>query len=139
MSFINKISKEIYCKVLYVGPPQSGKTTNIQQIYKKTSDQQEKSELLSLPLEAESTTLFDFLPLSIGKIRDFSTRFHLYTIPGDMLFKTSSKIILKGLDGIVFVADSDPLKVDQNIQYLNKLKEQMEDKGSVFSRSLLLY
>ena len=138
MSFINKISKEIYCKVLYVGPPQSGKTTNIQQIYKKTSDQQENSEFLSLPLEAESTTLFDFLPLSIGKIRDFSTRFHLYTIPGDMLFKTSSKIILKGLDGIVFVADSDPLKVDLNIEYLNKLKEQMEDEGYELKKTPLV-
>ena len=96
MSFINKISKEIYCKVLYVGPPQSGKTTQYSTNFiRKLLTNKKNLNFLSLPLEAESTTLFDFLPLSIGKIRDFSTRFHLYTIPGDMLFKTSSKIIFK--------------------------------------------
>lgn len=138
MSFINKNSKELYCKVLYTGPPQSGKTTNIQQIYKKTSAQNENSERLSLPLEPSSSNLFDFLPLSLGKIRDFSTRFHLYTIPGDTLFKSTGKIILKGLDGIVFVADSDPLKTDQNIQYLKKLKQEMEDEGYILKKTPLV-
>ena len=138
MSFINKNSKEIYCKVLYAGPPQSGKTTNIQQIYKKTSSQNENSEWLSLPLEPSSSNLFDFLPLSLGKIRDFSARFHLYTIPGDTLFKSTGKIILKGLDGIVFVADSNPMKADQNIQYLNQLKQQMEDEGYTLKKTPLV-
>ena len=127
MSFINHNSKEIYCKIVYAGPPQSGKTTNIQWIYQKTAPSD--TELMALPLEPNSTSFFDFLPLSVGKIMDFSTRLHLYTIPGEHLFKSTGKLILKGLDGVVFTADSDPLQMDQNIKYLNQLKVQLEDEG----------
>ena len=129
MSFINHNSQEIYCKIVYVGPPQSGKTTNIQWIYKNTSDQNMDASMMEIPFESSPQSLFDFLPLSIGKIRDFSTRLHLYSIPGDQLFKSTGKIILKGLDGIVFVADSHPEKLNANIDYLNNFKVQLKDEG----------
>jgi len=136
MSFIHKASKEIFCKIIYVGPSQSGKTTNIQEIYKRTQDK--KTEWTSLPLTSDSTALFDFLPLSIGTIRGFSTRIHLYSIPGDMLFKSSGKLILKGLDGIVFVADSSPLKLDDNIGCLKKFKIQLKDEGYELKKTPLV-
>ena len=137
MSFINKASKEIYCKIIYVGPSQSGKTTNIQEIYKKTKDKE--NEWASLPLTPNSTALFDFLPLSIGAIRGFSTRIHLYSIPGKMLFKSSGKLILKGLDGIVFVANSHPLKLDENIECLRNLKIQLKDEGYDLKKTPLVF
>lgn len=138
MSFINYNSKEIYCKIIYAGPPKSGKTTNIQWLYKKTAEQSENSELLHLPLESSPTVLFDFLPLSIGKVRDFSTRLHLYTIPGEELFKSTGKIILKGLDGIVFVADSNPSRMEKNTESLNQLKMQLEDEGYELKKTPLV-
>ena len=136
MSFINHHSKEIYCKIIYAGPPQSGKTTNIKWIYKKTKT--EKSELISIPLEPAPTKLFDFLPLSLGKVRGFSTRLHLYSIPGEKLFHSTGKLILKGLDGIVFVADSSPLKTEKNIEYLNKLKVDLKDEGYELKKTPLV-
>ncbi len=138
MSFINHNSQEIYCKIIYVGPPKSGKTTNIQWIYKQTSDQNPDSSIIQIPLESSPQSLFDFLPLSVGKIRDFSTRLHLYTIPGDQLFKSTGKIILKGLDGIIFVADSHPEKMESNIEYLNNLKIQLEDEGYKLKKTPLV-
>ena len=128
MSFINHNSKEIYCKVIYVGPSGSGKTANVRWIYNQTTPDK-TSELLKLPFSPTSNVFFEFLPMSIGNIRNFSTRLHLYTIPGGGLMQSTSKMILKGLDGIVFVADSDPLKLDQNIQCLNQLKASLKDEG----------
>ena len=138
MSFINHNSQEIYCKIIYVGPPKSGKTTNIKWIYKQTAQQKTISSIMQLPLESSPQSLFDFLPLSVGKIRDFSTRLHLYTIPGDQLFKSTGKIILKGLDGIVFVADSHPEKTEANIEYLNNLKIQLKDEGYELKKTPLV-
>ena len=129
MSFINHNSQEIYCKIIYVGPPQSGKTTNIKWIHKHTSDQNTNSSIMEIPFESSPQSLFDFLPLSIGKIRGFSTRLHLYSIPGDQLFKSTGKIILKGLDGIVFVADSQSERLNENIDYLNNFKAQLKNEG----------
>ena len=138
MSFINHSSKEIFCKIIYAGPPKSGKTTNVQWLYKKTAPQNSRSELLHLPLESSPTALFDFLPLSIGKVRDFSTRLHLYTIPGQELFKSTGKIILKGLDGIVFVADSNPARMEKNTESLNQLRLQLEDEGYELKKTPLV-
>ena len=138
MSFINHNSQEIYCKIIYVGPPKSGKTTNIQQIYKQTSEQKNPASIMQLPLESSPQSLFDFLPLSLGKIRDFSTRLHLYTIPGDQLFKSTGKIVLKGLDGIVFVADSHPEKMESNVEHMNNLKYQLKDEGYEIKKTPLV-
>lgn len=129
MSFINRHSKEIFCKIIYTGIPQSGKTTNLQWIYKSTASQKEDSHIMSLPIQSDETTFFNFLPISTGKIKEFSTRLHLYTIPGTHLFKSTSRIILKGVDGIVFVVDSDPLKLDENIKHVNQLKDQLSNEG----------
>lgn len=135
MSFINRNAKEMYCKIIYAGPPGSGKTTNIQWIYRKTS-QNKDSELITL--EPSSTSLFDFLPISVGEIRGFSTRFHLYTMVEPQLFQSTGKIILKGLDGIVFVADSHPLQVEKNNEYLNQLKTQLKNEGYLLEKTPLV-
>lgn len=129
MSFINRHSKEIFCKIIYTGPPQSGKTTNLQWIYKSTAINQQDSKIMTLPIKASSTDFFDFLPLGVGKFRDFSTRLHLYTIPGEQLFNSTSKIIFKGVDGIVFIADSNPVQLDRNVEYMNHLKMQLAEEN----------
>ena len=105
MSFINYAAREINCKLVYYGPGLCGKTTNLQHIYKKV-DPGTKGKLISLATEAERTLFFDFLPLELGTIRGFKTRFHLYTVPGQIFYEASRKLILKGADGVVFVADS---------------------------------
>jgi signal recognition particle receptor subunit beta len=103
MSFINYSSREINCKIVYYGPGLCGKTTNLQYIYKKTNPAA-KGKMISLATETERTLFFDFLPLSLGEIRGFKTRFHLYTVPGQVFYDASRKLILKGVDGVVFVA-----------------------------------
>lgn len=128
MSFINYNAKEIHCKIVYYGPSLSGKTTNLQWVYNK-SIAQEKSELVELPTDVERTLFFDFLPMDIGEIRGFRTRFHLYTVPGQVVYDASRKLILKGLDGIVFVADSQAERMEENIQSLNNLEKNLEQQG----------
>ena len=105
MSFINYSSREINCKIVYYGPGLCGKTTNLQHIYTKTNPDV-KGKMISLATETERTLFFDFLPLALGEIRGFKTRFHLYTVPGQVFYDASRKLILKGVDGVVFVADS---------------------------------
>jgi hypothetical protein len=105
MSFINYSSREINCKIVYYGPGLCGKTTNLQYIYNRTNPEA-KGKMISLATETERTLFFDFLPLSLGEIRGFKTRFHLYTVPGQVFYDASRKLILKGVDGVVFVADS---------------------------------
>ncbi|HEX7625041.1 MAG TPA: gliding-motility protein MglA, partial [Anaeromyxobacteraceae bacterium] len=105
MSFINYSSREINCKIVYYGPGLCGKTTNLQYVYAKTNPDA-KGKMISLATETERTLFFDFLPLSLGEIRGFKTRFHLYTVPGQVFYDASRKLILKGVDGVVFVADS---------------------------------
>ena len=128
MSFINYNAKEIHCKVVYYGPSLAGKTTNMRWIYQETQER-EKSEMFSLNTEIERTLFFDFLPLSIGEIRGFKTRFHLYTVPGQVIYDASRKLILKGLDGVIFVADSQSERMEENIQSLENLKTNLDQQG----------
>lgn len=128
MSFINYNAKEIHCKIVYYGPSLSGKTTNLQWVYNK-SIAKEKSELVELPTDVERTLFFDFLPMEIGEIRGFRTRFHLYTVPGQVVYDASRKLILKGLDGLIFVADSQAERMEENIQSLNNLERNLEQQG----------
>jgi len=128
MSFINYNAKEIHCKIVYYGPSLGGKTTNIQWVYQKTQND-EKSELNELPTDIERTLFFDFLPLNVGDIRGFKTRFHLYTVPGQVVYDASRKLILKGLDGVIFVADSQAERMEENVQSLSNLKTNLEQQG----------
>ena len=128
MSFVNYNAKEIHCKVVYYGPSLGGKTTNVQWIFQKTTTDP-KSKLMTLNIENERTIFFDFLPLSLGEIRGFKTRFHLYSVPGQMVYDASRKLILKGLDGVIFVADSQTERMEENLQSLKNLKTNLEQQG----------
>jgi len=133
VSFINYSSREINCKIVYYGPGLCGKTTNLQFIYRKTSPQQ-KGKLISLATETERTLFFDFLPLALGDIKGFKVRFHLYTVPGQVFYAASRKLILKGVDGVVFVADSQIERTDANIESLEDLKINLADQGYELDR-----
>jgi signal recognition particle receptor subunit beta len=128
LSFINYSSRELNCKIVYYGPGLCGKTTNLQYIYAKTNPQQ-KGKLISLATETERTLFFDFLPLALGDIKGFKVRFHLYTVPGQMFYAASRKLILKGVDGVVFVADSQVDRMDANIESLEDLKINLNEQG----------
>jgi len=128
MSFINYASREINCKIVYYGPGLCGKTTNLQYVYQKT-DPTAKGKMISLATETERTLFFDFLPLALGEIRGFKTRFHLYTVPGQVFYDASRKLILKGVDGVVFVADSQEERLDANIESLLNLKDNLDEQG----------
>lgn len=128
MSFINHNAKEIHCKIVYYGPSLSGKTTNLQWVYQKTADDQ-KSKLNALNTEVERTLFFDFLPLNIGDIRGYKTRFHLYTVPGQVVYDASRRLIMKGLDGVIFVADSQIERMEENIEALKNLQANLEKQG----------
>jgi mutual gliding-motility protein MglA len=128
MSFINYSSREINCKIVYYGPGLCGKTTNLQYIYNKTNPEA-KGKMISLATETERTLFFDFLPLSLGEIRGFKTRFHLYTVPGQVYYNASRKLILKGVDGIIFVADSQRERAEANIEAMHNLYENLESYG----------
>ena len=128
MTFINYASREINCKIVYYGPGLCGKTTNLQWIYEKTS-QSAKGKLISLATETERTLFFDFLPLELGTIRGFKTRFHLYTVPGQVFYDASRKLILKGVDGVIFVADSQAARMDANLESLKNLAANLKFQG----------
>jgi signal recognition particle receptor subunit beta len=128
MSFINYSSREINCKIVYYGPGLCGKTTNLQYIYGKTNPEA-KGKMISLATETERTLFFDFLPLSLGAIRGFKTRFHLYTVPGQVFYDASRKLILKGVDGVVFVADSQNERMDANVESLDNLRTNLKEQG----------
>ncbi len=128
MSFINYSSREINCKIVYYGPGLCGKTTNLQYIYAKTNPEA-KGKMISLETETERTLFFDFLPLSLGEIRGFKTRFHLYTVPGQVFYDASRKLILKGVDGVVFVADSQVERMDANVESLANLRDNLTEQG----------
>jgi signal recognition particle receptor subunit beta len=127
VSFINYSSREINCKIVYYGPGLCGKTTNLQYIYNKTSPSA-KGKMISLATETERTLFFDFLPLSLGEIRGFKTRFHLYTVPGQVFYDASRKLILKGVDGIVFVADSQIERMEANQESLENLRDNLKEQ-----------
>lgn len=128
MSFVNYQTKEINCKIVYYGPGLGGKTTNIQHVYQKTSGDA-KGNIISLNTENERTLFFDFLPLDLGEIRGFKTRFHLYTVPGQVFYEASRRLILRGVDGIVFVADSQVEKVEANKESLKGLEANLTEQG----------
>ncbi len=133
MTFINYAAREINCKIVYAGPGLCGKTTNIQFIYDKTGTAA-KGKLISLATESERTLFFDFLPIELGTIRGFRTRFHLYTVPGQVFYDASRKLILKGADGIVFVADSQEARMDANLESIRNLKENLREHGVAFDK-----
>ena len=133
MSFINHMAREINCKIVYYGPGLCGKTTNLQYIYEKTNPQA-KGKMISLATETERTLFFDFLPLALGEIRGFKTRFHLYTVPGQVYYNASRKLILKGVDGVVFVADSQADRAEANIESMQNLYDNMAAYGYDLTR-----
>jgi len=128
MSMINYASREINCKLVYYGPGLGGKTTNLEYIYGKINPET-RGKLISLATEQERTLFFDFLPVDLGSIRGFKTRFHLYTVPGQVYYNASRRLILKGVDGIVFVADSQAERMDANIAAVENLYENLADYG----------
>ena len=128
MSFINYSSKEINCKIVYYGPGLCGKTANLQLIYNKTGEDK-RGKLISLATETERTLFFDFLPLALGDIKGFKVRFHLYTVPGQVFYAASRKLILKGCDGVVFVADSQVERAEANVESLDDLQINLEEHG----------
>src|ERR1044071_4970543 len=128
MTFINYASREINCKIVYYGPGLCGKTTNLQYIYDSTATQA-KGKLISLATETDRTLFFDFLPLDLGTVRGFKTRFHLYTVPGQVFYDASRKLILRGVDGVVFVADSQEERMDANLESIENLEENLKEHG----------
>jgi hypothetical protein len=132
LSFINFAAREINCKIVYYGPGLGGKTTNLQHIFDKTGEQQ-KGKMISLATETDRTLFFDFLPLDLGTIRGFKTRFHLYTVPGQVFYDASRKLILRGVDGVVFVADSQAERADANVEALDNLADNLQEHGYDFA------
>jgi len=128
MSFINYMAREINCKIVYYGPGLCGKTTNLQYIYERTNPEA-KGKMISLATETERTLFFDFLPLSLGEIRGFKTRFHLYTVPGQVFYDASRKLILKGVDGVIFVADSQMERLEANQESVENLRTNLAEQG----------
>ena len=128
MSFINYAAREINVKIVFYGPGLGGKTTNLQYIYERSNPQQ-KGKLISLATETDRTLFFDFLPLDLGSVRGFKTRFHLYTVPGQVFYDASRKLILKGVDGVIFVADSQEARMDANVESRRNLEENLRENG----------
>src|SRR5512138_3907321 len=128
MSFINYSSREINCKVVYYGPGLCGKTTNLQYIHRRM-DPDSRGKMISLATETERTLFFDFLPLSMGEVRGFKTRFHLYTVPGQVFYDASRRLILRGVDGVVFCADSQLTRMDANVESLENLRINLREQG----------
>jgi hypothetical protein len=133
LSFINFAAREINCKIVYYGAGLGGKTTNLQCIYQKTAEQQ-KGKMISLATETERTLFFDFLPLDLGTVRGFKTRIHLYTVPGQVFYDASRKLILRGVDGVVFVADSQQERMDANVEALDNLQSNLKEHGYDFNK-----
>lgn len=125
---INYASREINCKIVYYGTGLGGKTTNLEHVYSKVNPAA-KGKMISLATETERTLFFDFLPIDLGEVRGFKTRFHLYTVPGQVYYNASRKLILKGVDGIIFVADSQEGRTEANIEAMHNLYENMDSYG----------
>lgn len=138
MSFINYNSKEINCKIVYFGPSMIGKTTNLQFIYSQTHPDG-KGKMISLQTDTERTLFFDFLPLALGTLRGFKIRFHLYTVPGQSYYDAMRKSILRGVDGIVFVSDSQVTRMEANLENLATLRSNLEEQGYEIENIPLVY
>lgn len=138
MSFINHVTKEINCKIIYYGAGLSGKTTNIQYIYENTQTNQRK-EFKFFSTENERTLFFDFLPLAVGDVRGYRTRFQLYSIPGQTFYEVSRQFILKGVDGVVFVVDSQPDRMEANLEAFESLEKGLEQQGYDINKLPLVF
>jgi hypothetical protein len=128
MTFINYASREINCKIVYYGPGLCGKTTNIQWIHEQANPEK-RGKLVSLATETDRTLFFDFLPLDMGMVKGFKVRFHLYTVPGQVFYDASRKLILRGCDGVIFVADSQKPRMEANIESIANLATNLKDNG----------
>ena len=128
MSLINYATREINCKIVYYGTGLGGKTTNLEYVYSKVNPEA-KGKMISLATETERTLFFDFLPIDLGEVKGFKTRFHLYTVPGQVYYNASRKLILKGVDGVIFVADSQAERMEANIEAMHNLYENLESYG----------
>jgi len=133
LTFINYVARELNCKIVYYGPGLGGKTTNLQHVYSITAPEN-KGKLISLATETERTLFFDFLPIDLGQIRGFRTRFHLYTVPGQVFYDASRKLILTGVDGVVFVADSQEERLDANLESISNLQLNLKEHGFDLSK-----
>ena len=130
---INYATREINCKIVYYGPGLGGKTTNLEHVYEKVSPST-RGKLISLATETERTLFFDFLPVDLGTIRGFRTRFHLYTVPGQVYYNASRKLILRGVDGVVFVADSQADRAEANVEAMQNLYDNLTEHGYDLTR-----
>jgi mutual gliding-motility protein MglA len=128
MSLVNFTAREITCKIVYYGPGRSGKTTNLQYVYGRVPEAR-RGRMVSLATQTDRTLFFDFLPLELGTVRGFKTRFHLYTVPGQVFYDASRKLILKGVDGIIFVADSQVERMDANVEAIDNLQANLKTQG----------
>src|SRR5688572_13869091 len=126
MSMINYASKEINCKIVYYGPGLGGKTTNLEVVYGKVTPDT-RGKLISLATETERTLFFDFLPIDLGQIRGYKVRFHLYTVPGQVFYDASRKLVLRGADGVIFVADSQPSRAEANVESVDNLEANLRE------------
>jgi signal recognition particle receptor subunit beta len=128
MSLVNFTTREITCKIVYYGPGRSGKTTNLQYIYSQVPDDR-KGRMVSLATQTDRTLFFDFLPLDLGTISGFTTKFQLYTVPGQVYYNATRKLVLQGADGVVFVADSQARQLDENLESLQNLHQNILEYG----------
>ncbi|MDI6740866.1 MAG: GTPase domain-containing protein [Candidatus Edwardsbacteria bacterium] len=128
MALINRASHEISCKIVFYGPGLGGKTTNLKQIYQKVSPDA-KGQLISLATEMDRTLFFDFMPLDLGSIQGYKTKFHLYTVPGQVFYNASRKLVLRGVDGVVFVADSQEERFQDTVDSYKNLQENLAEMG----------
>ena len=128
MSLVNYATREITCKIVYYGPGRSGKTTNLHYIYGQVPDAR-KGKMVSLATQTDRTLFFDFLPLDLGNISGFTTKFQLYTVPGQVYYQTTRRLVLQGADGVVFVADSQSRQLDENVESFQDLHANLADQG----------
>ncbi|MCC7001724.1 MAG: GTPase domain-containing protein, partial [Gemmatimonadaceae bacterium] len=128
MSLVNYATREITCKIVYYGPGRSGKTTNLHYIYGQVPGDR-KGQMVSLATQTDRTLFFDFLPIDLGSISGFTTRFQLYTVPGQVYYQTTRKLVLQGADGVVFVADSQARQLDENIESMQDLHANLAEQG----------
>ena len=133
MTYINHLAKEMNCKIVYYGPGLCGKTANLESIFARTRPDA-KGKMISLATDTDRTLFFDFLPIDLGTIRGFKVRFHLYTVPGQVFYDASRKLVLKGADGVVFVADSQPSRIEANIESVENLETNLATMGIELSR-----
>jgi mutual gliding-motility protein MglA len=128
VSLVNFTSREITCKIVYYGPGRSGKTTNLHYIYQRVPDQR-RGRMVSLATQTDRTLFFDFLPIDLGQISGFTTRFQLYTVPGQVYYNATRRLVLQGSDGVVFVADSQARQLDENLESLQNLQSNLLEHG----------